>query len=287
LNLPTDHPLQPYDIQFLDAGGFREARLLRPTQLQPQGGDETAAVTTVVLKTLRYQRDPTQRSSMRDVQKEAHLFDRLQSTGLVSYLYGHCATSVLVEKGSEIYHEIIPEDTEPVIIRRPERLSSTLHNHPKKEDHHRHSAVRLSQNQLTDEQKVEMALAMARSLAVLHELGVVHADVTVYQWLRSDRNNNSNDRLQKRRRIILNDVNSAEILRWNDETSQYCPYWARYDWGRYKAPEEYRGGYQDTSVDVWAMGNLLYGLLTGEFFIYPAHQPFVLAATEAFLLPKL
>jgi hypothetical protein len=274
LNLPTGHPLQPYNVQFLDAGGFREARLLRRSSPPPQhqSGGETAAVdaAAVVLKTLRYQREPTHRSSMRDVQKEAHLFDRLQSTGLVSYMYGHCGTSVLVEKGSEIYHDIIPEDTEHQVIRRsPELLAPALH-HPKKDHHHRRGAVLLSKNQSTDEQKVEMALAMARSLAALHELGVVHSDVTVYQWLRSDTDtithmNNNNDQHQRRRRIMLNDVNSAEILRWNDETSQYCPYWARYDWGRYKAPEEYIGGYQDAAVDVWAMGNLLYGLLTGEF----------------------
>jgi Protein kinase domain len=277
LNLPTGHPLQPYDVQFLDVGGFREARLLRrssPPQ-QHQSGDGTASVdaAAVVLKTLRYQREPSHRSSMRDVQKEAHLFDRLQSTGLVSYIYGHCGTSVLVEKGSEIYHDIIPEDTEPVIRRSPALLAPALHHNPKKDDSR---AVLLSKNQMTDEQKVEMALAMARSLAALHELGVVHSDVTVYQWLRSDSNNNND---HQRRRIMLNDVNSAEILRWNDETSQYCPYWARYDWGRYKAPEEYIGGYQDAAVDVWAMGNLMYGLLTGEFSHAQSRCSFLLQKT--------
>jgi hypothetical protein len=234
LDASPQHPLQPFDVQFLDAGGFREARLLVPKTTK-----NTAAA--VVLKTLLYERDPDERSSVRGVQKEAHLLDRLQPTGLFSHIYGHCGTSVLVEKGSEIYQDIIPEDTQHVSRQALAALQ-------------RDRGV-MSMNHLTDSQKVAMALAMAQSLAALHELGVVHSDVTMYQWLRSGDND---------QRIMLNDVNSAEIQMWNDATGQYCPYWSRYDWGRYKAPEEYVGGYFDASVDVWAMGNLLYGLLTGE-----------------------
>lgn len=33
--------------------------------------------------------------------------------------------------------------------------------------------------------------------------------------------------------------------------------------GSFKPPEEYKGGYVDTSADVWPMGNLIFALLTG------------------------
>jgi serine/threonine protein kinase len=104
---------------------------------------------------------------------------------------------------------------------------------------------------------------MAESLAKLHQFHggvVVHADVNIEQWLL----NNHGD-------LKLNDFNLAEILPWNDQTQQYCPFATRYDGGfrLVRSPEEFLGLPAGESKDVYSYGNTIYSLLTG---LWPFHD---------------
>jgi serine/threonine protein kinase len=70
-------------------------------------------------------------------------------------------------------------------------------------------------------------------------------------------------------RVKLNDFNNAEILDWNVKSNKaYCKT-DRGAWGgMYRAPEEFRGDYIDEQIDVYALGNNLYTLLTGLWPFY-------------------
>jgi serine/threonine protein kinase len=107
--------------------------------------------------------------------------------------------------------------------------------------------------------KVDLALAMAESLAEMHgfEGGVmVNDDIDFGQWLKADDGS-----------VILNDFNNAIYMEWNYEKQEYCKYFRGFE-STFKAPEEIGGGYLDESVDIWPMGNLIFGLLTGLFPFY-------------------
>jgi len=72
------------------------------------------------------------------------------------------------------------------------------------------------QNAFTPIEKLELALSMAESLAVLqgYEGGlIVHDDVQLCQWLRT-----------RDGKLVLGDFNRAEIMDWNEEKGEYCKY---------------------------------------------------------------
>jgi serine/threonine protein kinase len=119
-------------------------------------------------------------------------------------------------------------------------------------------------NNLTAEEKLDMALDMAESIADLHgfEGGViVHGDIKVdHQWLRA-----------RNGKIKLNDFNLGHILDWNPIKQRYC----NFDGGTFvaplKSPEELSGSSQSETVDIWGRGHTIYGLLTG---LYPYYDEF-------------
>jgi len=79
------------------------------------------------------------------------------------------------------------------------------------------------QNDYTSLEKLELALAMAESLAVLHSYEgglIVHDDVQLCQWLRT-----------RDDRLVLGDFNRAEIMDWNEEKGEYCMYNNGYAYG--------------------------------------------------------
>lgn len=220
---------EEYNIRFLDEGGFRLTWLMTPTT------DHAP----VVLKMLRMKRD-FDRYNMRNIAKEPLLMS-VMNRKWTSETYGHCATSVMVEKGKELWDSIIPNDK-----------SKTGRMKQKDLDKQQKEGVK-SQNKLSNEEKLEIALAMGEGLAQMHSMGVFHADVTLYQWLRSANDN----------RVVLNDFNHAEFLLFSEHENKFRKFYSHYDWGVSKAPEEYRGGYAGRSADVWSFGNLLFTLLTG------------------------
>lgn len=125
-------------------------------------------------------------------------------------IYGHCGLSFYVEKGIELYEDIVPTRKHYRTGRIPQSELDEL----QKDD-----VAPL--NKLTNEEKLNIAIAMAESLANIHGFPsgpVVNDDISLYQWLRSEDG-----------RVILNDYNMAEFQEWNAKKKSWCKYYTRFN----------------------------------------------------------
>ena len=184
-------------------------------------------------------------TELSNVQLEALVMEKLAGASRILDIYGYCGTSLKVEamlKG--ISGQIIPGKG----VAEQENLY--------KEGDFR------SFNNLTSNEKLVTATAMAEALVDLHDFDdgmIVHGDVNIEQWLVDDQG-----------RIKLNDFNLAEILPWNDESQQYCPFKRKYD-GAFRlvrSPEEFMGIPTGREKDIFSYGNVIYSLLTGLWPFY-------------------
>ena len=66
----------------------------------------------------------------------------------------------------------------------------------------------------------------------------------------------------------LNDFNRAEMPLWDDRRQEYCRYRNGRGQGFWRSPEEYKNEPLTEAIDVWSLGNNLYGLLTGVNPLY-------------------
>lgn len=169
-----------------------------------------------VLKTNRiYEHRGYNNYAFQQTGMEALAMLQTHSSNRTMDIYGFCGTSILVEPGDNIEKKIVPNDWKWVS---QEEL-----------DKKQVEGVK-PQNDLSPEEKLEIALSMAESLALLHgnaEGVIISHDVGFDQWLRSKR-----DGL-----IKLNDFNKARALYWNPRRNEYCKvYSVHYD--SYRAPEE-------------------------------------------------
>ncbi len=204
--------------------------------------------------------------SLFKIQREAIIMERLSASPRIVNIYGHCGTSILSElMAAEISNQIIPNSGHD-----DERALNALPEVP-------------CNNNFTLQEKIDIALAMAESIADMHgfEGGVmVNGDIHPVQWLWSMQGT-----------VKLNDFNNADLMDWNVETNEFCKLkrgkWggmvsgrivlllqaeharhSRYPFLQYRAPEEFFGTPQDEKIDVYAMGNNIYTLLTGLWPFY-------------------
>jgi len=157
-------------------------------------------------------------------------------------LYAYCGTSTRVEPGDPIEDVVLKDDD--AYDDAELALQQAMEGGPLQPN-----------NDLTPEQKLDMAVVMAESVAELHgnrEGVIVNHDLALGQWLTSKK-----DGLLK-----MNDFNKAHVLFWNEDEQRYCKFWSS-QWGVSRAPEEMKGGYIDGSADVLTFGKVLYKVLTG------------------------
>jgi len=180
--------LQEYDNYLVNQGYYRDVWVNR----KPADG------TTTILKTTRFLLEFGWRSLF-DVQREAVIMERLTAFPNIVSGYGQCGTSVLTEA--------VPHEVESYVV------PGTGYNQQPLEH-------KQSQNQLSAAEKLQTALEMAESIAVLHgyQHGVViHNDIQLQQWLRT-----SNDKGTSQ--LKLGDFNRATIPEWNVREKRYCKY---------------------------------------------------------------
>jgi hypothetical protein len=229
---------QRFEMTYLGHGYYRDAFVF---------ADETESV---VVKSLCYER-PAVTRNFGKVYAEAVALERLTVSDKIANIYGHCGSTVMVEKGERITERVIPTTR----WTRPRYMEGHMAQEDldKLQQHDVHPM-----NNFTASEKLDMAIAMAESLAEMHgydEGAFTNDDISLDQWL-----------LSADGRIMLNDCNNVVYLEFDEDRQKYCKYATSFS-GTFKAPEELSekvtGGYVDTSVDVHGMGNVIYALLTG------------------------
>lgn len=88
---------------------------------------------------------------------------------------------------------------------------------------------------------------------------LVNRDVQIEQFVVSRRTG----------KIKLVDFNNVVPLKWNIEAHEYCPYKTKYNFV-YRSPEELTHKETDESSDVYALGQVMYTILTGMLPYYSA-----------------
>jgi hypothetical protein len=176
---------QDYDNYYINRGFYREVWV----NMKP-----AVDKSKTILKTMRYKYDFNYRDHY-NVNREALVMERLTTANNIVDVYGHCATSVLVEA--------IPFEVEEYVIS---------------------GSGYLKQGEVRDEppnpfsplEKLEMVMEMAESIAVLHDFKdgvIVHNDIQLRQWLRT-----------REGTLKLGDFNRAKVLDWNFKKQQYCKF---------------------------------------------------------------
>mmetsp|Transcript_32250 Transcript_32250/g.94946 ORF Transcript_32250/g.94946 Transcript_32250/m.94946 type:complete len:622 (-) Transcript_32250:116-1981(-) len=196
-----------------------------------------------ILKVMRWRTDQSaigmfHREFYEKTRVDGLVMERLSASPRITDMYGFCATSVMSEPlPGELWGEAVP--TERTIQKH--ELQDEEHLDPK--------------NQYTPTEKIEMALDLAEALAELHGFAdgmIVHDDIDLGQYLRTPDG-----------RIKLNDFNRAKIQLWDPTKQEYCKYYNGHIGGKMRAPEEFVPDILNEKIDIFALGNSFYGLLTG------------------------
>lgn len=172
-------------------------------------------------------------------------------------LYSHCALSSVVE--------FAPTDLEKYVFptlgyspKRFVRRGTAQHEHEDEE-------ARPLNHHISAEEKLAIALEMAQAVAVMHGLAggaVAHADVQLGQFFRG-----------RDGRLKIVDYNRAEPLLYNRDQGGSCA-WANGPPGdgTLRAPEENVDAPLTEGIDVYSLGNALYGVLTGTRVLEDVHE---------------
>lgn len=194
-----------------------------------------------ILKTMRWRNDRENlfdRERFEKTRMDALIMERLTSSPRITDLFGHCATSIIVEPlPGEVWEVVVPKDRQ---VNR-EDLNDKEDVDP--------------MNHFSSTEKIEMALQFAEGLSELHGFKdgmIVHDDLDLGQYLRTPDGE-----------LKLNDFNRAHALPYDTARGEYCKYYNGHIGGKFRAPEEFIPAILDESIDIFSLGNCFYGLLTG------------------------
>jgi len=161
------------------------------------------------------------------VRKDALIQERLTNKSEVLPIYGHCGFALLNPFGD----------------------GGTLAKKLSKEFTRGNRAWK----NITSATRLQFAMNAANGLADVHDIGVVHADLTIRQYLIWEET------------LQLDDFNLGIFLRRNlTAPNTTCTFQMTNNYGTTRAPEEYMHKPQTIAVDTWSLGSVLYHLLTGH-----------------------
>jgi serine/threonine protein kinase len=210
-------------LAFLGQGWFRQAWQL----------DHGDLGESVVLKTLRLERDFLE--EYYDLhRRDALAMERLTHSPFVMDVYGFCGQSALNELADF-----------------PHGLNSLEKFDRNLRDHHGPDVLLL---------KLQVAASVAVGLAHVHEIDSNDGATMVHYDL-----NPRNVAIVKSGMPKLNDFNIGVFLRVHPETNETCGFPSRLHEPWWRAPEEVEIGNNNSlseKVDVYALGNLLFHILT-------------------------
>jgi hypothetical protein len=162
------------------------------------------------------------------VRRDALVMERLAKSPHVLPLHGHCGFAVVVPwaDGGTFGNALEQLNSEG---------DTSWHN-------------------MSSAERLKYALDAAKGLADVHDIDVVHGDLTVNQYLVL------NGTLQ------LGDFNRGILMRKNstDSNNSFCRFVELQPFATMSAPEVYKNEPKTSAVDVWSLGSVLYHILTGR-----------------------
>jgi serine/threonine protein kinase len=180
----------------------------------------------VVLKMMKSEHEVNARNLDRH-RRDGLVMEQLSSSPYVVDIYMYCANSVVTE--------YLPMTLESAIL--DDSPDGQVAN--------------------TAKQRVQWALDVARGVQALHytnDSPIVHADIQAKQFLISPKTGT----------IKVNDFNRCRFMARNTKTGEACKFTIPSAPGKMRAPEEYTYGALDEKIDMYAVANILYSILTEE-----------------------
>lgn len=119
-------------------------------------------------------------------------------------------------------------------------------------------------NDFDPEEKVEHTLAMTEELSDMHgyrDGAIVHDDLMPSQFLYTADGS-----------IKLNNFNRGGAMLYDEDSDRYCRYKNGKEGGDFRSPEEFKDGRLNEKIDVFSLGNMMYGLLTGLEVFYDVEE---------------
>lgn len=177
---------------------------------------------------------------------DALAMDRMTQSMYIMDIYGYCGVGSLVEFAtSDLMHVLYKEqagDNDALEMKEGGNINK-------------------SENKFL--RRLRYGLDVANAITDLHTIdsidgihsAIVHADIFTSQVVKSEVGS-----------WKLNDFNRCTFLYWNTTSdNETCPYlYTDYNAGLFRSPEEYAYTLQSEKIDVFALGNILYVLLTDK-----------------------
>ncbi|KAL7476330.1 hypothetical protein ACHAW6_002202 [Cyclotella cf. meneghiniana] len=216
------------DVTYVTHGGFNE--LYHYTERYINSTTSKAS-TSLAVKILRHEKNYTARR-FGVVRQDALTLERLTKSPHICNIYGYCGLTLVV----------------------PFVTAGSLHD--------KLSGWRRGDIEISSEERLQYAIDMARGLRDLHDIdgdgvpSATHGDLKEHQYLFGE-----DGRLQ------LGDFNKGQFLSKSSTTGKACTYKppsTTYNDKVFRSPEEYMNIQQTAATDVFALGSLMYHLLTAQ-----------------------
>ncbi|KAL7483099.1 hypothetical protein ACHAW6_008741 [Cyclotella cf. meneghiniana] len=216
-------------LTYIDSGGFNDLFHLAGTL--PTAANHTAAQTPtqLAIKILAYHK-PHIAHNYDIVRQDAVVLERLTQSPNIFPIHAYCGFALVL----------------------PYVSGGTLSSRLRK--------WRKGHIQISSRQRLAYAVQMARGLRDLHDIdhdgvpSVTHGDLKEQQYLITDEGG-----------LQLGDFNKGTFLKKSNTNGKVCTYLppSGYIDKVFRSPEEYAYRPQTAATDVWALGSLMFYLLTG------------------------